>query len=349
MARETKVGLLVGMGVILLIGIILSDHLSVVQQQKSADMSRFAPDAQKGIAAINPVELASDPTNLTVGQPAPAQRIEPIPQPGEKIAPPADPAAAPLPNPGPIAAIDNPPAPAVEKPLPVQPMAIHVVKHGDTLYQLARQYYKDGEKWTLIKDANTETIGSKGQLRDGSTLVIPKKPVPAALPEELKKTGLFEQPNPDTAHGATDGGVAVRLVEVESGETLMDIAKEQLGDGQRWKEILELNKDQIKRPQDLKVKMKLRLPAPAVETPAPTTASATEPTVNPKPLTSKPAAAAPKTYTVQPGDTLAIIAGKTLGSRNKWEQIFNANRRQLASPADLKIGQVLILPATPGR
>lgn len=48
MTRETKVGLLVGMGIILLIGIVVSDHLSKVQQQPPAnftDMSRETFDS----------------------------------------------------------------------------------------------------------------------------------------------------------------------------------------------------------------------------------------------------------------------------------------------------------------
>ncbi|MEM1098522.1 MAG: LysM peptidoglycan-binding domain-containing protein [Planctomycetota bacterium] len=54
MARETKVGLLIALGVVLLIGVIISDHLAVsAPQQAQADtasaVAQFAPAAQQGI------------------------------------------------------------------------------------------------------------------------------------------------------------------------------------------------------------------------------------------------------------------------------------------------------------
>jgi len=49
MTRETKVGLLIGMGVILVIGIIVSDHLAVVQYQEPAALSGYADQAQSRV------------------------------------------------------------------------------------------------------------------------------------------------------------------------------------------------------------------------------------------------------------------------------------------------------------
>lgn len=59
-----------------------------------------------------------------------------------------------------------------------------------------------------------------------------------------------------------------------------------------------------------------------------------------------PAAApsAPKTYTVQPGDTLSKIAKEFLGNANDYMKIFNANKDQLSDPDKIKPGQVLRLP-----
>jgi len=47
MTRETKVGLLVGMGVILLIGIIVSDQLSHIQRQDASALTNFGSDSQQ--------------------------------------------------------------------------------------------------------------------------------------------------------------------------------------------------------------------------------------------------------------------------------------------------------------
>jgi nucleoid-associated protein YgaU len=57
------------------------------------------------------------------------------------------------------------------------------------------------------------------------------------------------------------------------------------------------------------------------------------------------AAAAGKTYTVQPGDTLSKIAKEQLGDGNAYMKIFNANKDQLSDPDKIKPGQVLKIPA----
>ena len=53
------------------------------------------------------------------------------------------------------------------------------------------------------------------------------------------------------------------------------------------------------------------------------------------------APAAPKTYTVKPGDTLSKIAKMTLGDANAYMRIFEMNKDQLTNPDEIKPGQVL--------
>jgi nucleoid-associated protein YgaU len=52
-------------------------------------------------------------------------------------------------------------------------------------------------------------------------------------------------------------------------------------------------------------------------------------------------AAAPKTYTVKPGDTLSKIAKMHLGDANAYMRIFELNKDQLSNPDEIKPGQVL--------
>lgn len=42
---------------------------------------------------------------------------------------------------------------------------------GDTFWDLAEKYYNDGQKWTLIRDANPEA--KERDLTIGETLKIP--------------------------------------------------------------------------------------------------------------------------------------------------------------------------------
>lgn len=51
-----------------------------------------------------------------------------------------------------------------------------------------------------------------------------------------------------------------------------------------------------------------------------------------------------RTHTVVDGETLSSIAGKYLGSQARYQEVFQANRDQLKSPNDLKIGMKLSIP-----
>ncbi len=50
------------------------------------------------------------------------------------------------------------------------------------------------------------------------------------------------------------------------------------------------------------------------------------------------------TYVVRTGDTLSGIANRLLGSTQRYEEIFEANRHQLNSPDDLRPGMELVIP-----
>jgi len=56
------------------------------------------------------------------------------------------------------------------------------------------------------------------------------------------------------------------------------------------------------------------------------------------------ATAAPRTHTVQSGDTLSKIAKSVYGDANKYMKIFEANKDKLKDPNLIKPGQVLAIP-----
>jgi len=53
------------------------------------------------------------------------------------------------------------------------------------------------------------------------------------------------------------------------------------------------------------------------------------------------------TYTVQPGDTLSLIARQAYGDAQLWRIIFEANQDILNDPSRLRPGQVLKIPPKP--
>ncbi|GIK41044.1 MAG: hypothetical protein BroJett011_48770 [Chloroflexota bacterium] len=54
-----------------------------------------------------------------------------------------------------------------------------------------------------------------------------------------------------------------------------------------------------------------------------------------------------RTYTVQPGDTLSLIARQLYGDAQLWPAIFEANPDILSDPSRLRPGQVLKIPPKP--
>jgi nucleoid-associated protein YgaU len=60
---------------------------------------------------------------------------------------------------------------------------------------------------------------------------------------------------------------------------------------------------------------------------------------------ASPGAAAERTYIVQPGDTLAKIARKTLGREAAWQAIYERNRGTIRDPARLQVGTALRIPS----
>ncbi len=68
----------------------------------------------------------------------------------------------------------------------------------------------------------------------------------------------------------------------------------------------------------------------------------------PKPVQPISAASSQeRTYTVVAGDTLSGISQKVYGTTARWREIFEANKHQLKSANDLKLGMELKIPAAP--
>jgi LysM repeat protein len=51
-----------------------------------------------------------------------------------------------------------------------------------------------------------------------------------------------------------------------------------------------------------------------------------------------------RTYTVEPGDTLASISRKFYHSSKRWKDILDANKKSIDNPKELRVGQTLVIP-----
>jgi 5'-nucleotidase len=68
--------------------------------------------------------------------------------------------------------------PVWTEPSPIAPVAaqphVHVVRKGDTLFSLARQYYGgDASQWRRIYEANRTQIPDRNRIKVGQELLIP--------------------------------------------------------------------------------------------------------------------------------------------------------------------------------
>ena len=178
---------------------------------------------------------------------------------------------------------------------------------------------------TGVGGATTDTAGA-GSTAPGTKSsggVVPTGTGSTAGPETLI---LPQPPYPRAAAASSE-------YTVKSGDTLEGIARTQLGDGQKWKSIVEMNPGLD--PKSLKVGQKIKMPAGG-------TASAKE--------ASAPAGGAASsstnTYTVQKGDTLVAIARKFYGGDSDWKRILDANSSVLkGDAAALRPGMKLTIPA----
>jgi nucleoid-associated protein YgaU len=169
------------------------------------------------------------------------------------------------------------------KPQTAKPAApkFYVVEDGDSISSIAKKFYgeKEGNKTANINaifEANRKTLASIDELQVGQKLIIPplagsSAPVPTAG-GVLSGPGFTKVDSIGQRHlpaGTEKPAVTTKTVSpksgsvytVKEGDSLWRIASEQLGDGNRYKEIVKLNGGVLSNEDDLQVGMQLKMPA----------------------------------------------------------------------------------------
>ncbi|RLP08508.1 LysM peptidoglycan-binding domain-containing protein [Propionibacterium australiense] len=144
----------------------------------------------------------------------------------------------------------------------------HTVADGDDLWSLAERYYGSGEDWRRIVEANPGTVLSPlDRLRPGTMLQIPG---PAGEPGQDAPAPGAERADDGPRQGRplshrVDDPVAVpgrtNAVQVDEGDSMWAIAREELGDGAQWPRIAELNRAAVSDPALIRPGQVLAVPA----------------------------------------------------------------------------------------
>ena len=254
MTRENKLALIVGFGLVLLVGIVISDHFSAARLQEQADLTRGTvrdPLAADSRSQADPVSFRlirgggeTDrpgfsrngvmPVDSSDDDLGPARRAEPAP------GTPDDPliddtitigSASPDRRRSPA----NPPAPRV-----------HHVRKGESLTAIARRYSRPGAELTAAELAAHNDIDDPDRLPVGRRLEIP---VVGAIPASGRTAPAPVPVNEPRTYTA------------RKGDTLSEISARFLGSAGRWRDILGANPDVLDDPKDLRPGMELVIPA----------------------------------------------------------------------------------------
>jgi nucleoid-associated protein YgaU len=283
MTRETKIGLLVGLAFIIVVGILLSDYLRSTGEPPQAILSSAASAVR---AAVNSPGTSNPPITVVPPQDAPPQQqvpmrdeLNPAPSPvipSQPINPqptaPAQPDQVSVANPPvqdndplsraaqqrgeqlipanpdgtPISTPQAPPAPTTQ-------LRSYVAQDGDSVSRMASRYMGGNTRVNrqAIIDANPSLQDDPDRVIVGQTYVIP-----------TKTQSVAAAPTAAPAENPAPTATASAVYTVQSGDSLWSIANDELGDPGAVDTIKELNLTVLKgKDHDvLYPGMKLRLP-----------------------------------------------------------------------------------------
>lgn len=345
MAQETKVGLLIGLALILLVGLVLSDLFtggSPESAEASSAATEFGREAQAGIydepdVTINPQPLGRDGFDRMPGfavEPPQNYATPSLGRPVESWSPPRTP-TNPSPTPGTAPGSQTLPELTVEPPLP----------QLDTLE---------------ARDAVTRFNDSLEAMRLAVKNPVEITPDRDVLPTRVEQAQTMAASVPPALAPINLGvGGTTYIHYVQAGQTLSDIARQHYGNPEFAAAIAQTNPTKVDREGQVRAGARLEIPAlgspvfsrlfqPVHEEHA-VKIDRGIPALPGRPAgpTAEVLRNTPKEIEVQPGDTLSELASQHLGSSKLWRELLAANSDQMASAADLRSGMKLRIPAEP--
>ncbi len=226
MTRENKLALVLGFGLLLLAGILVSDYLSAGNRVHEDPLIATNPSQIPDSEILRPATQVQSNRSTQRTQTAQDPKSEPLreirmgaarvkPQPSEQT----------------VADLD-----------------VHVVDKGESLGIISKRFYGTANYADEI--ARFNNLSNPNRVKVGTRLVLPKK----FAGETATSTVARAQASPTMLAKRN------KTVEVREGETLSDIAKRELGDGNKWRALWLANKNVIPNPDRLSPGTVLQLP-----------------------------------------------------------------------------------------
>lgn len=314
MTRESKLALMIAVTLILLVGVLLSDHLS------GATVAEFDDPAPRDrvLSPVAGLPGTADPIASLVARPQPGESVL-SGVPGLTVSGLSGPVALPEP---------------VVISQGVQPMERSILSQAldgvGSGVNGAVDRFRASDPPALVgwSEEIFEPVGAQAVTlppRDsrGSS---PVKAVPDRRAGEAAALGgRFTTARPEPA-------AAWRTHTVVENDNLYRLASRYLGDGERWPELQRLNRDVLGEGTDLRVGQVIKIDAEKSGGAAPT-----------KRVARPAPAAVAREYVVLKGDRLGEISLKLLGTTRRMKEIVELNG--LKDPDDIRVGQTLKIPA----
>lgn len=377
MTREHKLALIVGFALVLVVGVLVSDHFSSARKSQP----------RSGIMALGPQEAGADVPQPTIASSIPpgsggygaygssGVRDWPVAMPPTD---PVDPTAA-IAYTDPTSVIapsgtdrSAPPyQPGVTVPggMPAQspqPVTVVMGPQGGGGSPLPNNGALAGpDRISTGTGTGTGTgSGIPGFVPVGGTpdATSPSSSMGGTQPPAVQpETQVPAAPSLPVSTGK------VQKRSIREGESLYGLAEEFYGDPNLWTKLRDFNKGKIGSNGSIREGVTLTFPPkdvllgkavlpgqgqPAGTRAAPASAPSTPTRVSPgvgsgSAIAGTPASVsnAGKTYTMQKGDVLSMVAKKTLGSARRWQELVDANPGVIDDPDNIPAGTVLKIPA----
>ncbi len=307
MTRETKIGLLLGLGVILLIGIILSDQIAQREQGDPADFTGFASEAQQSIDSSD-----APPPNYPGSYPG------------------SQPAGGPVQG-GPAEVPDNFYIPDDVREAMPQRQAM------DT--QIETPSYQPPTAYNV--DEPQEGVIHQPQVVDVPTLTVGGET--AEPPAYAQRNMVEDTERSSVEYNPVPTGTSVIRHKVVPGESLSKIARRYYGEDNYWRAIALANPGKVSADGQVNSGVVLQIPKRDDAELGQHVERIGSERVRPVGIRD---AAMPNTVTIKSGDTLSELASKHMGSASRWDELLEANKDKLDSPEDLRVGMKLRIPGT---